>query len=68
MDPSEFLRLLARYPELRRCLADQPAETLAWAERILVEENTPIVPPDLPTDAPPWERAYRARRAAKGSA
>ena len=63
MKPSEFLDVLERHPFLREGLADHRDEVLRLAERILVAERTPIVPPDLPPDAPSWERAYWDRRA-----
>ncbi len=62
MDKHELAAVLARYPELAECLADYPAETLAWAIRVVEAENTPTVVPMLPPDAPAWERAYWERR------
>jgi len=62
VDKHELAAVLARYPELAKCLADYPAETLAWAIRAVEAENTPTVVPVLPTDAPGWEKAFWARR------
>ena len=67
MDTSELRDVLERHPWLAAGLPDRAAEVLNLAIRILEEEASPIVPPDLPADAPPWEKAYWARRAERQS-
>lgn len=68
MDEPEFRDVLRRHGWLAAGLPDHADEVLRIAERILKEENTPIVPPDLPAHAPGWERAYWERRASAGTA
>jgi hypothetical protein len=58
MDTMEFLDVLERYPFLREGLAEHRDEVLRLAGRILMAEAAPIELPDLPADAPEWERAY----------
>jgi hypothetical protein len=65
MGPIEFLAVLHRYPFLQDGLPDHRDEVLRLAERLIVAENTPTVAPDLPADAPAWERRYWARRHAR---
>jgi len=65
MDRAEFLAVVARYPFLEDGLPDHADEVLRIAEQLLIEERTPIGPPELPDDAPEWEKAYWRRRRAR---
>ena len=65
MDTSELMVVLARYPELRAGLPDHLEELDEISKQIVEMENEPVVVPALPDDAPDWERAYWARRAAR---
>lgn len=65
MDTSELMAVLERYPEFLAGLPDHVDELVRIAERIVATENEPVVVPALPDDAPDWERAYWARRAAR---
>jgi hypothetical protein len=65
MDEAELLAVVERYPFVKDGLLDHRDEVLRIAKRILVMENTPTVIPDLPVDAPAWERAYWRRRAGR---
>lgn len=67
MTKAELLAVIARYPFLEEGLPHYRDEVLRLAERLLVEENTPIVPPDLPDDAPEWEKAYWRRWEERGA-
>ena len=68
MDRAELLAVIAKYPFLADGLPDHAHEVVRIAERLLVEERTPIVPPDLAADAPQWEKAYWVRWAARRKA
>jgi hypothetical protein len=59
----EFLDVLNRYPELRAGLAAHADKVVRIARRVLVAEQVwPRPAPDLPVNAPGWERAYWERR------
>ena len=53
---------ITRYPFLREGLPDHADEVRRIAERLVVAENEPVVVPELPDDAPAWEKRYWARR------
>jgi hypothetical protein len=47
-------------------LPEHVDELIRIAERIVEMENRPSRIPELPADAPDWERAYWKRRRARG--
>lgn len=65
MDNDEFWAVLERYPQFKAGLPHDLDEVLRISERIVRMENEPDLVPVLPADAPEWEKAYWARRAAR---
>ena len=63
MTLDELFDAIARYPFLLDGLPDHADEVVRIAARLVVEEQTPIVAPDLPDSAPQWENDFWARRA-----
>lgn len=62
MNSHEFRSVVDRYPELKAGLTDHFDEVVRIANRIIEAEKHLVQPPDLPGDAPGWERAYWERR------
>jgi hypothetical protein len=62
MGDRELLDVLHRYPAMSAGLPEHADEVVRIAARIIALEANPPGPPDLPADAPAWERAYWHRR------
>jgi hypothetical protein len=67
MDMSELAAVLERYPELQAGLPDHLDELTRIAARILEFEARPVQAPELPADAPAWERDYWQRWVARSA-